>query len=113
MDDVVVVMSSLQPNQPGVLQVVVDGMLVVVLCLEVVVVGSSSRHPHQPGVLQVSVRVLLNVLVCDMMVVVVIGSEPLLSKNSHGKQSVQLTYCSHFAGESYFSKTSRITSTIL
>jgi len=46
----VVVTSSLQPNQPGVLQVEVEVVVVVddVVVTEVVVV--SSRHPHQPGV---------------------------------------------------------------
>jgi hypothetical protein len=50
----VVVISSLQPNQPGVLHVAVEVVvvvLVVVVVTEVVVV--SSKHPHQPGVLQV------------------------------------------------------------
>lgn len=45
----VVVVSSKQPNQPGVLHVAVEVELVVVVVL--------SRQPHQPGVLQVSVRV--------------------------------------------------------
>jgi len=59
----VVVVGSLQPNQPGVLQVVVveiDVELVLVLILVLVVfvlVDDSSKHPHHPGVLQVSVRV--------------------------------------------------------
>jgi hypothetical protein len=46
-----VVVSSLQPNQPGVLQVDVE-VVMVVLLLAVVpdVVVVSSRHPHQPGV---------------------------------------------------------------
>lgn len=49
-------LSSLQPNQPGVLQVDVEDVDVVfeeVLVWEVL----SSRQPHQPGVLHVSVRV--------------------------------------------------------
>ena len=62
------------PNQPGVLQVEVEVVLV-----EVVVVVSS-RQPHQPGVLQVSVLVLVYVLVLVLELVVVI-SAPLLSKN--------------------------------
>lgn len=109
---VVVAISSLHPNQPGVLHVVVDEVCFEVV-VEIVVVVSSSRQPHHPGVLQVSVRVRLKVLVREMALDVVVRSVPLLSKNSHGKQSVQLIYCSHLAGASYFSRTSRITSTIL
>ena len=78
-EDVVMVTSSLQPNQPGVLQVVVEGTVLVVFDLDVVVVGSSSRHPHHPDVLHVSVRVLLCVLLRETTVVVVPGSVPLLS----------------------------------
>ena len=44
----VVVTSSLQPNQPGVLQVEVDVVVVVVDVVVVAVVVVSSRHPHQP-----------------------------------------------------------------
>jgi len=77
--------SSLQPNQPGVLQVEVD---VVVVDDDVVVVGPpvvlSSKQPHHPGVLQVSVRVLVDVEVDVMLRVVVEDSVPLLSKNSQG-----------------------------
>jgi hypothetical protein len=49
--EVVVFVSSLHPNQPGVLQVDVD-VVVVVLVLVVVpeVVVVSSKHPHHPGV---------------------------------------------------------------
>jgi len=76
--------SSLQPNQPGVLQVDVD----VVVVDDVVVVGPlvvlSSKQPHHPGVLQVSVRVLVDVEVEVMLRVVVEDSVPLLSKNSQG-----------------------------
>ena len=80
-----VVVSSLQPNQPGVLHVEVDevDVLVVLLCDPVV---DSSRHPHQPGVLQVCVLVRedfdvdVEVAVCFEEVVVV--SVPLLSKYS-------------------------------
>lgn len=52
---VLVVDSSLQPNHPGVLQVVVVIVVVVKLRVEVVapVVVDSSRQPHQPGVAQV------------------------------------------------------------
>ena len=107
--------SSLQPNQPGVLHVDVDFDL---LEVDVVVVGpvvvvDSSKHPNHPGVLHVSVLVLLVALVLEMIVEVVVGSVPLLSKNSQGKQSVQFTYCSHLGGSSYFSITSWITFRIL
>lgn len=61
----VVVVLSLQPNQPGVLQVV-EGIDVVVtsvvVVLEGLVVEVPSLHPHHPGVLQVSVLVLVDVL---------------------------------------------------
>lgn len=76
---VVVVVLSLQPNQPGVSQecvvdVVVVGADVVVTAPDVVVL--SSKHPHQPGVLHVSVRVLI----FDVVVVLdVTGAELLLS----------------------------------
>lgn len=50
---VVVVVSSLQPNQPGVLHVEVE-VDVVVVVVAVVVAGEvvlvSSRQPHHPGV---------------------------------------------------------------
>lgn len=73
----VVVVSSLHPNQPGVLQVDVDEELVVVVTGADVVV--SSRQPHHPGVLQVSVRV--REVDVELLVVVVVVSVPLLSKN--------------------------------
>lgn len=47
----VVTVSSLHPNQPGVLHVDVDVVVVVVVVIDppdVVVV--SSKHPHHPGV---------------------------------------------------------------
>ncbi len=67
---VVVVDSSLHPNQPGVLQVDVDDVVVVVVLVVVVdVVVVSSKHPHQPGVLQVDVRVFGLVDVEDVVVV--------------------------------------------
>jgi len=53
---VVVVVLSLHPNQPGVLQVDVVVVEVLVETFDVVVAGSS-RQPHQPGVWQVSVLV--------------------------------------------------------
>jgi len=80
----VVVVGSLQPNQPGVLHVdvVVKDVIVVIVDPLVVV---SSKQPHHPGVLQVSVRVRVEVEVEVMMVVVVVDeSVPLLSKNSQG-----------------------------
>jgi hypothetical protein len=97
-EEVVVAVSSLHPNQPGVLHVDVDDELDDVEVLESVVVGSS-RHPHHPGVLHVSVRVrLLEEVLVATDEDVLDGSVPLLSKNSHGKQSVQSTYCSHLGG---------------
>lgn len=74
---VVVDVLSLQPNQPGVLQVVVVAADVLVLVAVPVVVVVSSRHPHQPGVLHVSV--LVRVLVDVGFVFVVVVSELLLS----------------------------------
>jgi hypothetical protein len=60
---VVVVTSSLHPNQPGVLQVEVE-VVVMLLLVDVLpeVVVVSSKHPHHPGVWQVEVRV------CDRVV---------------------------------------------
>jgi hypothetical protein len=83
----VVVVGSLQPNQPGVLQVVVVEIDVLVLVLVLVVlvdVLDSSRQPHQPGVLQVVVRVRVEK---DEVLVDVFGSDPLLSKYFQLKQS--------------------------
>ena len=73
----VVEVGSLQPHQPGVLQVVVVVVVVVEVEVEVevVVIGtlvvvrevvdvSSSRQPHHPGVLHVEVR--LRVLVDEV-----------------------------------------------
>jgi hypothetical protein len=77
-DDVVVFLSplsSLQPNQPGVLHVDVedddedDDALVEVL----VPVVDSSRQPNQPGVLHVSVRV--RVLILEEVVGLAVGLE--------------------------------------
>lgn len=85
--------TSLQPNQPGVWQVVVGvgGDVVVVVVGEMgavdfvedgllVVVVVVSLQPHQPGVLHVTVVLLLDILV---NVVVVVVSVPLLWKNFH------------------------------
>jgi len=70
-----VVSSSLQPNQPGVLQVVVvvdlSFVVVFVFDVEVVVVVLSSRHPNQPGVSQVEVCVGFDVVVRLVFVAVV------------------------------------------
>jgi hypothetical protein len=87
---VVVSSSSLQPNQPGVLHVEVDEVLVLVAVVAVAEDDvDSSRHPHQPGVLHVSVRVRVD-LEADADVDVGLGldddvvvSVPLLSKYSH------------------------------
>jgi hypothetical protein len=52
-EEVVLVGSSLQPNHPGVLQVDVEDVVVVVVLLLVCVpelVVLSSKHPHHPGV---------------------------------------------------------------
>lgn len=74
-DDEVVVVGSLQPNQPGVLQVDVELVEVdIVDDFEVVV---SSKQPHQPGVLHVSVLVALLELL--EVLVLMIGSLLLLS----------------------------------
>lgn len=77
---------SLQPNQPGLTQVVVVYVVVTTIWVEVVPVVLSSRQPHQPGVLQVDVLVYV-VLVVVVVVVVVVLSEPLLSKYFQLKQS--------------------------
>ena len=63
----VVVVGSLHPNHPGVLQVDVEVLVVVVDVVDVVVVVS--RQPHQPGVSQVVVRVFVDVVELDFVVV--------------------------------------------
>ena len=82
---VVEVVSSLQPNQPGVLHIEVDDVVVIVVLLCALVVDSS-RHPHHPGVLHVSVRVRLDLVDVDVAVgfelLLVVVSVPLLSKYS-------------------------------
>jgi len=100
---VVVVVGSLQPNQPGVLQLVVVVEVLEVVVVEAVVV--LSRQPHQPGVLQVVVLVLV-VLVEVVDVVVVVESEPLLSKYFQFQQSTQFLSEEHGGTVSYFSMTS-------
>lgn len=102
----VMVVGSLQPNQPGVLHEEVVIVLVMVVVGVVVVV--SSRQPHQTGVLQVSVRV------CDVVeliveVLEVVVSLLLLSKNFQLKQSWHSASSSHPGTVSYFSSTSLIT----
>jgi hypothetical protein len=108
----VIVLGSLQPNQPGVLQVVVVRVLVIVVVEVVdVVVVDSSRQPHQPGVLQVSVRVC-EVVLEETVVLLVVVSLLLLSKNVQLKQSWQSVSSSQLGTVSYFSSTSLITFTI-
>jgi hypothetical protein len=77
----VVDVGSLQPNHPGVLQVVVAvlvgelGVLVAVACeVLLVVVVVSSLHPNHPGVLHVEVDVVVVVLVLVAVPVVVVVS---------------------------------------
>lgn len=79
----VMVVGSLHPNHPGVLQEEVVRVLVIVVVgvIDLVVVDSS-RQPHQPGVLQVSVRVW-EVVLDGLLVVLVVVSLLLLSKNFH------------------------------
>ena len=81
---VVVVVTSLHPNQPGVLQVdVLDVVVILVKEVMAVVVVVLSKHPHQPGVSHVEVLVVTDVDVDVMAVLVVVISEPLLLKNFH------------------------------
>lgn len=101
----VVVVGSLQPNQPGVLQVEVElatDVEEVVMVLVVVL----SRHPHHPGVLQVDVRVLVVVLVDEGDVVEL---DPLLSKYFQLKQSTHSSSGTHCGGWSYLRRTLSIT----
>jgi len=70
-DVVVTEVLSLQPNQPGVSQVLVlVETLDVVVVVDCVVVVLSSRQPHHPGVLQVSVLVREEDVVASVVVVV-------------------------------------------
>ena len=110
-----VVVGSLQPNQPGVLHVVVVIVVVVLLTLElvvvvVVVVVVLSRQPHHPGVLQVEVLVLVDDVELEVDVVI---SEPLLSKYFQLKQSTHSLSGAQFGGASYFLITWSITKWIL
>jgi len=104
MVDVVVVL-SLQPNQPGVRHVVVV-IVVVMVAVEVAVpVVVSSRHPHHPGVLHVSVRVRV-LDVDDVEVDDVMGSVPLLSYIFQLPQSRHSGVNLHSGTVSYFMMTS-------
>lgn len=108
---VVVVVLSLQPNQPGVLQVLV---VVVVEVLVLVVVGPLvvvSKQPHHPGVSHVAVRV--RVLVADDVVLVVVDSVPLLSYIFQFAQSRHSGVNLHSATRSYLRITSLMTDRIL
>ena len=119
---VVAVVVSLQPNQPGVLHVLVEVVDVVVVVVVVVVadvvvvvvnvvVVVSSRQPHHPGVMHVSVRVRVMVEVEDLEVVVV--SVPLLSYIFQLEQSRHSGVKLHSGTVSYFKMTSWITFRIL
>lgn len=105
----VLVVLSLHPNHPGVLQVDVDVDVVVVIVETPVVVVS--RQPHQPGVLHVDVRVRVRVVVVDVEVVVV--SVPLLSYIFHWAQSRHSGVKEHSGTSSYFKMTSAMTARIL
>jgi hypothetical protein len=84
---VVVVVESLHPNQPGVLQVVVVLAVVEVSVVVAVVVVLSSRHPHQPGVLHVEVLVFEVLVAVDDDDELGSPSVPFPSINFHRKQS--------------------------
>jgi hypothetical protein len=75
--DVVAVVWSLQPNQPGVRQVALEVVVVMELAMDAPLVEVSSKQPHQPGFLQVSVLVLVLDVVLEEEEVIV--SELLLS----------------------------------
>jgi hypothetical protein len=104
---VLVVRPSLQPNHPGVAQLVV----VLVLVMVVVDCVDSSKQPHHPGVLHVAVRDVdvLDVVDVEVEERVVVVSEPLLSKNFQLKQSPHPESWMHLAGSSYCSITSEMT----
>ena len=97
-----VVVGSLHPNQPGVLQVDVVDVLDEDELVVVVLVVVSSRQPHQPGVSQVVVRVLVEV---EELEEVVVLSDPLLSKYFQLKQSTHSLSGVHFGTSSYFLRT--------
>lgn len=107
----VVTSDSLQPKNPGEIQVVEVTVLTRVLVEVGEVVLLSSRQPHHPGVLQMDTRlVLVNDEVADVFFVVVVPDE-LLLKYFQLKQlaSGQSTTGSHFATVSYASITLGIT----
>jgi hypothetical protein len=66
---------SLQPNQPGVVQVVVEVSFAVLVLVWGLVVVVSSLQPNHPGVLQVDVVVVVVVLVEVTGLVVVVSSK--------------------------------------
>ena len=106
---IVILTISLQPNHPGVAQLVVV-YVVVTIGVEVVcpVVVESSRQPHQPGVLHVVVLVLA--VVVAVVVVDEVLSDPLLSKYFQLKQSTHSLSGMHSATLSYFLITLLMTS---
>jgi hypothetical protein len=79
------VVSSLQPNHPGVAQVVVLDVIVGVVSEDAVsvVVVVLSLHPNQPGVLQVDVDVVSEVVEVKVPVVVVLSLQPHQPGVSH------------------------------
>jgi len=102
---------SLQPNHPGVAQLVVVKVVVMTGVEVALVVVESSRQPHQPGVLHVVVLVRVDVLVVDLEDVV--ESEPLLSKKSQLKQSTHSSSGSHTGTVGYTLMTLSMTLRIL
>lgn len=103
-----VVVSSLQPNHPGVLHDEVDALVEVRLVLvEIVEVVVSSKQPHHPGVWHVDVRVLVFVEVDDRDEVVL--PVPLLSTCFQSEQSLHSGVNLHSGTVSYFLMTSLMT----
>lgn len=77
-----VVDSSKHPNQPGVLQELVEVIeLLMVLDTDPALVVVSSKHPNQPGVLHVSVLVCVCLLLVllELLVILVLDFVELLS----------------------------------
>lgn len=85
-ESVVVVVLSLQPNHPGVLQVDVEDVDVDVVVDDSVVDVVVSKHPHHPGVSHVDVRVRVLVVLVEECEVVVV-SVPFDSYIFQGAQS--------------------------
>lgn len=108
----VVVVSSKQPNHPGVLHVEIHVGAAVLEAVLPLVVVVSSRQPHHPGVLHVSVLVRVCVAVL-LAVELLVELELLLSKYFQLKQSLQSLTISHFAGSSYAFRTVSMTVPIL